>query len=72
MVYLLNHFLGNQTKSGMCRGTAEPKLTAADAMIDKLTVAIFMFQIVVVLVLGFAGNIWKKNQGLKVIFLPEF
>jgi phospholipid-translocating ATPase len=65
-------YTGNQTKSGMSRGTAEPKLTAADAMIDKLTVAIFMFQIVVVLVLGFAGNIWKKNQGLKVIFLPEF
>uniref|UniRef100_A0A0D3FUJ4 P-type phospholipid transporter n=1 Tax=Oryza barthii TaxID=65489 RepID=A0A0D3FUJ4_9ORYZ len=59
-------YTGNQTKSGMSRGTAEPKLTAADAMIDKLTVAIFMFQIVVVLVLGFAGNIWKKNQGLKV------
>ncbi|EEC84193.1 hypothetical protein OsI_30582 [Oryza sativa Indica Group] len=62
-------YTGNQTKSGMSRGTAEPKLTAADAMIDKLTVAIFMFQIVVVLVLGFAGNIWKKNQGLKQWYL---
>ena len=53
----------------MSRGTAEPKLTAADAMIDKLTVAVFMFQIIIVLVLGFAGNIWKDAQRRKVIFL---
>jgi hypothetical protein len=58
---------GNETKSGMSRGTAEPKLTSADSMIDKLTVAIFVFQIVVVLVLGFAGNIWKNSHGRKVI-----
>ncbi|XP_006652191.1 phospholipid-transporting ATPase 2-like isoform X1 [Oryza brachyantha] len=62
-------YTGNETKSGMSRGTAEPKLTAADAMIDKLTVAIFVFQIVVVLILGFAGNIWKENQGLKQWYL---
>ncbi|KAF0893887.1 hypothetical protein E2562_031422, partial [Oryza meyeriana var. granulata] len=62
-------YTGNETKSGMSRGTAEPKLTAADAMIDKLTVAIFVFQVVVVLILGFAGNIWKENQGLKQWYL---
>ena len=53
----------------MARGTAEPKLTAADAMIDKLTIAIFLLQIVVVLVLGYFGNIWKDTQGLKVSIL---
>ena len=58
---------GNETKSGMSRGTAVPKLTAADSIIDKLTVAIFVFQIVVVLVLGFAGNTWKDSHGRKVI-----
>jgi hypothetical protein len=58
---------GNETKSGMSRGAAEPKLTAADAIIDKLTIAIFMFQIVVVLVLGYFGNAWKYTQGLKVL-----
>lgn len=62
-------YTGNETKSGMSRGTAEPKLTAADAMIDKFTVAIFVFQIVVVLVMGFAGNIWKDTQGLKQWYL---
>jgi len=61
-------YTGNETKSGMARGTAEPKLTAADAMIDKLTIAIFLLQIVVVLVLGYFGNIWKDTQGLKVLF----
>lgn len=62
---------GNETKSGMSRGTAEPKLTAADAMIDKLTVAIFVFQIIIVLVLGFVGNIMKDTQGHKVILLYD-
>jgi phospholipid-translocating ATPase len=58
-------YTGNQTKLGMSRGIAEPKLTAMDAMIDKLTGAIFVFQIVVVLVLGIAGNVWKDTEARK-------
>lgn len=50
----------------MSRGIAEPKLTAVDAMIDKLTGAIFIFQIVVVMVLGIAGNVWKDTEAMKV------
>lgn len=57
---------GNETKLGMSKGIAEPKLTAADAMLDKLTAAIFAFQIVVVLSLGAAGNIWKSFELDKV------
>ncbi|OIV92010.1 hypothetical protein TanjilG_20940 [Lupinus angustifolius] len=55
----------NETKLGMSRGIAEPKLTAMDAMIDKLTGAIFVFQIVVVMVLGIAGNVWKETEAKK-------
>ncbi|VAH47070.1 unnamed protein product [Triticum turgidum subsp. durum] len=62
-------YTGNETKSGMSRGTAEPKLTAADSMIDKLTVAIFIFQIAVVLLLGLAGNIWMDSHGRKLWYL---
>lgn len=58
-------YTGNETKMGMSRGVAEPKLTAMDAMIDKLTGAIFIFQIVVVIVLGIAGNIWKDTEARK-------
>ncbi|CAN6847113.1 unnamed protein product [Brassica oleracea] len=58
-------YTGNQTKLGMSRCIAEPKLTAMDAMIDKLTGAIFVFQIVVVLVLGVAGNVWKDTEARK-------
>lgn len=58
-------YTGNETKLGMSRGVPEPKLTAVDAMIDKLTGAIFLFQIVVVIVLGFAGNIWKDTEARK-------
>lgn len=57
---------GNETKLGMSRGLPEPKLTAVDAMIDKLTGAIFIFQIVVVMVLGIAGNVWKDTEARKV------
>ncbi|KAF8007990.1 hypothetical protein BT93_K1858 [Corymbia citriodora subsp. variegata] len=55
-------YTGNETKMGMSRGVPEPKLTAVDAMIDKLTGAIFIFQIVVVIVLGIAGNVWKDME----------
>ncbi|KAK7814953.1 phospholipid-transporting atpase 2 [Quercus suber] len=58
-------YTGNETKLGMCRGIPEPKLTAIDAMIDKLTGAIFVFQIVVVIVLGIAGNVWKDTEARK-------
>ncbi|GJX01337.1 phospholipid-transporting ATPase 2 isoform X1 [Tanacetum coccineum] len=60
------YYRSNETKLGMSRGVAEPKLTAMDAMIDKLTGAIFIFQIVVVIVLGIAGNIWKDTEARKV------
>ncbi|KAK8981695.1 hypothetical protein V6N11_028103 [Hibiscus sabdariffa] len=59
-------YTGNETKLGMSRGIPEPKLTAMDAMIDKLTGAIFVFQIVVVMVLGIAGNVWKDTEARKV------
>lgn len=58
-------YTGNETKLGMSRGIPEPKLTAVDAMVDKLTGAIFMFQIVVVIVLGIAGNVWKDTEAQK-------
>jgi phospholipid-translocating ATPase len=58
-------YTGNETKLGMSRGVPEPKLTAMDAMIDKLTGAIFVFQIVVVIVLGIAGNVWKDTEARK-------
>ncbi|KAA8524335.1 hypothetical protein F0562_010758 [Nyssa sinensis] len=58
-------YTGNETKLGMSRGIPEPKLTAVDAMIDKLTGAIFVFQIVVVIVLGIAGNVWKETEARK-------
>ncbi|KHN36655.1 Phospholipid-transporting ATPase 2 [Glycine soja] len=40
-----------------------------DAMIDKLTGAIFIFQIVVVLVLGIAGNVWKDTEAKKLWYV---
>ncbi|XP_078156330.1 phospholipid-transporting ATPase 2-like [Carex rostrata] len=62
-------YTGNETKLGMSRGSPEPKLTALDAIIDKLTAAIFILQIFVVLILGFAGNIWNDTQAQKHWYL---
>lgn len=66
-------YTGNETKLGMSRGIPEPKLTAVDAMIDKLTGAIFVFQLVVVIVLGIAGNVWKDTEARKqwYVLYPE-
>ncbi|KAL8130050.1 hypothetical protein V2J09_019205 [Rumex salicifolius] len=58
-------YTGNETKLGMSRGVPEPKLTAANAMIDKLTAAVFGFQILVVTILGIAGNMWKHTEAVK-------
>lgn len=52
---------------GLSKGLPEPKLTAVDLMIDKLTGAIFVFQIVVVVILGVAGNVWRLSESEKVI-----
>ncbi|KAI8008286.1 Phospholipid-transporting ATPase 2 [Camellia lanceoleosa] len=40
-----------------------------DAMIDKLTGAIFIFQMVVVIVLGIAGNVWKDIEARKLWYV---
>ena len=56
----------------MSRGLPEPKLTAMDAMIDKLTGAIFLFQLAVVVVLGSAGNVWKDIEARKVNLVATF
>jgi phospholipid-translocating ATPase len=58
-------YTGNETKLGMSRGVPEPKLTAMDAMIDKLTGALFLFQLTVVIVLGAAGHVWKDREARK-------
>ncbi|XP_019177695.1 PREDICTED: phospholipid-transporting ATPase 2-like isoform X3 [Ipomoea nil] len=62
-------YTGNETRLGMSRGLPEPKLAAVDAMIDKLTGALFVFQLVVVTVLGTAGNIWTDKVAAKEWYL---
>ncbi|GBG70477.1 hypothetical protein CBR_g6606 [Chara braunii] len=62
-------YTGNETKLGMSKGVSRPKLTAADGMIDKLSGAVFFFQITVVLILGMAGNVWKNLETRKVEFI---
>ncbi|KAL2651991.1 hypothetical protein R1flu_020119 [Riccia fluitans] len=65
-------YTGNETKLGLSKGLPEPKLTAVDHMIDKLTGAIFVFQIVVVIILGVAGNAWRLSEGQKIWYVKYF
>eukprot|EP00850_Spirogloea_muscicola_P014225 SM000100S09452 [mRNA] locus=s100:441754:450844:- [translate_table: standard] len=56
-------YTGNETKMGMSKGLAPVKLAAVDAVIDKLTYVIFAFQLVIILILGSIGNLWRHlNQ----------
>jgi len=66
LIFSVRNVAGNETKLGMSKGLPEPKLTAADGMVDKLTGALFAFQLVVVLILGVAGNTWKLYEADKV------
>ncbi|KAJ7519907.1 hypothetical protein O6H91_20G059900 [Diphasiastrum complanatum] len=64
-------YTGNETKLGMSKGLPAPKLTAVDGMIDKLTGAIFIFQLVVVLILGIAGDAWKSAEADKIWYVKH-
>jgi hypothetical protein len=66
LIVSVRNVAGNETKLGMSKGLPEPKLTAADGMVDKLTGAIFAFQLVVVLILGVAGNTLQSYEADKV------
>jgi hypothetical protein len=66
LIVSVRNVAGNETKLGMSKGLPEPKLTAADGMVDKLTGALFAFQLVVVLILGVAGNTWQSYEADKV------
>jgi hypothetical protein len=66
LIVSVRNVAGNETKLGMSKGLPEPKLTAADGMVDKLTGALFAFQLVVVLILGVAGNTWQLYEADKV------
>lgn len=57
---------GNETKLGMSRGATPIKLAATDAVIDRLTGVIFAFQILVVAVMGAAGDVLKQRQRHRV------
>jgi magnesium-transporting ATPase (P-type) len=69
LIVSVRNVAGNETKLGMSKGLPEPKLTAADGMVDKLTGAIFAFQLVVVLILGVAGNTLQSYEADKMWYV---
>ncbi|KAJ7549483.1 hypothetical protein O6H91_07G055400 [Diphasiastrum complanatum] len=64
-------YTGNETKLGMSKGLPTQKMTAIDGMIDKLTGAIFVFQLVVVIILGIAGDIWNSAEAKKIWYVKH-
>eukprot|EP00873_Tetraselmis_striata_P016199 jgi/Tetstr1/436463/TSEL_025291.t1 len=53
-------YVGNRTKLGLCQGAVPSKLARADVRTDRFTACVFCGQLLVVLVMGTAGNAWQQ------------
>ena len=60
---------GNETKFGNNKSTPAPKLTHAEAIINRFSVIIFVFQLVLVVIFGIIGNVWKADTGEEAWYL---
>lgn len=56
-------YTGNETKFGKNKGDTKIKFTQTDIIINKIAVWMFAFQLVLVLVFGIWGNLWRTSQG---------
>jgi magnesium-transporting ATPase (P-type) len=54
-------YTGNQTKIGMNKTTPPTKWTRLDKYINRATLAIFGFQLFLVVLFGIFGNVWRMN-----------
>lgn len=62
-IYGLSVYTGNETKFGQNKGVPRVKRTQVDEYINRLSVYLFVFQLALVGIFGFLGNLWKANNG---------
>eukprot|EP00658_Telonema_sp_P-2_P046910 TRINITY_DN3529_c0_g1_i10.p1 TRINITY_DN3529_c0_g1~~TRINITY_DN3529_c0_g1_i10.p1 ORF type:complete len:1190 (-),score=231.81 TRINITY_DN3529_c0_g1_i10:273-3842(-) len=56
-------YTGQQTKLGMNSKLPPVKLTQTDIMINKISITIFIGQLVIVVGFGIAGTVWQSQTG---------
>lgn len=62
-------YVGNATKFGKNKKPPAPKFTRTDDAINEIVIYIFIFQLVLVAILGVTGNNWKDDYGRDVDYL---
>ena len=62
-VYAIAVYTGNDSKFGHNKKVPTPKFTRTDDAINEFSVYIFLFQLLLVVVLGVVGNHWKESNG---------
>jgi len=62
-------YTGNQTKFSMNKDVPPLKWTLVDALVNKLAIILFIFQLGLVVVFGGVGLSWKSNNGLNHSYL---
>lgn len=68
-VYGLVVYTGNETKFGKNKKPPPSKLTKTDKLINQFSVAIFLFQLVCVAILGVVGDMLKAGMAEKAWYL---
>jgi len=68
-VYGLAVYTGNETKFGKNKKTPPTKYTRTDDFISTVSVCIFMFQLLLVLIFGIVGNNWNVVNGRSAWYL---
>jgi phospholipid-translocating ATPase len=71
-VYGLAVYTGNETKCGMNKRDPPSKWTKADRFVNMTAVYIFGFQLLIVVVFGIVGNIWKDSTGRDSFYLNYY
>eukprot|EP00761_Pharyngomonas_kirbyi_P009458 gb/GECH01009474.1/.p1 GENE.gb/GECH01009474.1/~~gb/GECH01009474.1/.p1 ORF type:complete len:1221 (+),score=224.06 gb/GECH01009474.1/:1-3663(+) len=68
-IYGIAIYTGNQTKLGMNKYRPRSKWTKSDQFINQLTQLVFVFQLIIMLVLGICGEIYRRRIGTHMFYL---
>lgn len=67
--YALVVYTGNETKFGKNKRPPPTKFTQTDSLINEFSGVIFLFQLLLVIVFGTIGNLWKEDNGRAAWYL---
>ena len=62
-------YTGNETKFGNNKAVPAAKWTKSDKLINRFSVIIFLFQLLLVVIFGIIGNVWEVGTGRTLPYL---